>query len=64
MQTSLSKVSLRKGIYTSNDIILGNDLIRSNVKFMSFFHNFHSPPYYYANGIKYINDYDLEEYKP
>jgi len=30
----------------------------------SFYHNLHHPPFFYVNGIKYINDYDLEEYKP
>ena len=31
---------------------------------MSFIHNFHQPPVFYINGIKYVNDYDLEEYRP
>lgn len=31
---------------------------------MSFTHNFHQPPVFYINGIKYINDYDLDEYRP
>lgn len=31
---------------------------------MSFIHNFHQPPIFYINGIKYINDYDLDEYRP
>ena len=30
----------------------------------SFTHNFHSPPHYYVNGVRYIEDYDLEEYEP
>jgi hypothetical protein len=24
----------------------------------------HNPPTFYVNGIKHINDYDLEEYRP
>ena len=30
----------------------------------SFYHNFHTPPSYYVNGIRYVQDYDLEEYTP
>lgn len=30
----------------------------------SFIHNFHNPGHYYINGIRYIQDYDLEEYEP
>jgi hypothetical protein len=33
-------------------------------RLFSFYHNFHSPPFYYVNGIRYIYDYDLEEYEP
>jgi hypothetical protein len=29
----------------------------------SFYHNLHSPPQFYVNGIKYIQDYDLDEYE-
>ena len=31
---------------------------------MSYYNNFHQAPMFYVNGIKYINDYDLEEYRP
>jgi len=30
----------------------------------SFYHNFHSPPHFYVNGIRYMNDYDIDEYEP
>lgn len=30
----------------------------------AFFHNLHSPPHYYVNGIRYLQDYDLDEYEP
>jgi hypothetical protein len=33
-------------------------------RLFSFIHNFHSPPSYYVNGIRYVQDYDLEEYEP
>jgi len=31
---------------------------------MSYVTNLHQAPSYYVNGIKYINDYDIEEYRP
>ena len=31
---------------------------------MSYIHNLHQPPTYYVNGVKHINDYDTEEYRP
>jgi len=31
---------------------------------LSYTHNFHSPPFFYVNGIRYINDHDLEDYEP
>lgn len=30
----------------------------------SFYHNLHHPPVYYVNGLRYVNDYDIEEYLP
>jgi hypothetical protein len=39
-------------------------LVGVPISAMSFTHNFHQPPVLYINGIKYINDYDLEEYRP
>lgn len=30
----------------------------------SFVSNLHHPPVFYVNGQKYINDYDIEEYRP
>lgn len=33
-------------------------------RFMSFTHNLHSPPFFYVNGIRYIQDHDLEDYEP
>ena len=33
-------------------------------RLFSFTHNFHSPPSYFINGIRYVQDYDLEEYEP
>ena len=31
---------------------------------LSYIHNLHQPPTYYVNGVKHINDYDTEEYRP
>jgi hypothetical protein len=31
---------------------------------MSYFNNLTHSPSYYVNGIKHINDYDIEEYRP
>lgn len=31
---------------------------------MSYVHNLHQPPAYYVNGVKHINDFDIEEYRP
>lgn len=31
---------------------------------MSYIHNLHQPPTYYVNGVKHINDFDVEEYRP
>lgn len=31
---------------------------------LSYTHNLHQPPAFYVNGIKHINDYDIEEYRP
>ena len=39
-------------------------MLATHKRLFSFIHNFHSPPYYYVNGIRYITDYDLEEYEP
>lgn len=33
-------------------------------RLFSFIHNFHQPPHFYVNGIRYVQDYDLEEYEP
>lgn len=33
-------------------------------RMFSFTHNLHSPPYYYINGIRYVQDYDLDDYEP
>jgi hypothetical protein len=42
-------------------MLLPRTLLKRN---FSFTHNFHSPPWYYVNGIKHTEDYDLEEYEP
>jgi hypothetical protein len=36
----------------------------SNSRSMSYATNLHQAPSYYVNGIKHINDYDIEEYRP
>ena len=36
----------------------------SSARAMSYIHNLHQPPTYYVNGVKHINDYDTEEYRP
>jgi hypothetical protein len=41
-----------------------SSLVHASRASMSFTHNFHQPPVFYINGIKYINDYDLDEYRP
>jgi len=30
----------------------------------NYVHNFHQAPAFYVNGVKHINDYDIEEYRP
>jgi hypothetical protein len=47
-----------------NDILDMKRIINQSSSQMSFIHNFHQPPVFYVNGIKYVNDYDLEEYRP
>lgn len=39
-------------------------IISTMARSMSYYHNFIHPPFFYVNGVKYINDYDIEEYKP
>lgn len=36
----------------------------TSMRRLSYIHNLHQPPAVYVNGIKYINDYDIEEYRP
>ena len=36
----------------------------SQARSFAFIHNLHQPPAFYVNGKKFINDFDLEEYRP
>jgi hypothetical protein len=72
MQTSLlfNKRSLarnkavRLGKNFQTNFVGFASLVQNSRASMSFTHNFHQPPVFYINGIKYINDYDLDEYRP
>ena len=66
-----AKHIVKKGLYSSNLIrthilylALKPSLTLMRTRQMSYIHNFHQPPVFYINGIKYINDYDLDEYRP
>lgn len=63
MQTAIKKGHRLRG-NPAFLIDLGNNIINFSSSKMSYFHNFHSPPQFYVNGIKYVNDYVLEEYRP
>ena len=39
-------------------------LLTVPARVMSYATNLHHPPSYYVNGVKHINDYDIEEYRP
>lgn len=34
------------------------------LRHMSYTHNFYQPPVFYCNGMKYVNDYVIDEYEP
>lgn len=39
-------------------------MLKGQNRAMSYVTNLHQTPMFYVNGIKYINDYDTEEYRP
>lgn len=39
-------------------------MLSKTKRLFSFTHNFHSAPVFYVNNIRYIQDFDLEEYEP
>ena len=39
-------------------------LTSQQIKRFAFIHNFHHPPVFYVNDVKYTNDYDISDYEP
>ena len=35
-----------------------------SLRHFAYIHNFHHPPLFYVNDIRYVNDYDISEYEP